>query len=117
MCGECAAVSVCEQIARKKCDEIGFKNVPASARQTPPIYPENYIFRFLQHKKWVIQNSCPIVGRSFFGKKGQHFLDSIISGLYKGGCYGNKILYKNLDLAQEFPNKDFVSLFMGKNVA
>ena len=22
----------------------------------------------------------------------------------KGGCYGNKILYKNLDLAQDFPN-------------
>ena len=23
----------------------------------------------------------------------------------KGGSYGNKILYKNLDLAQDFPNK------------
>ena len=35
-----------------------------------------------QDKKWVIQNSCPKVGRSSFGKKGQHFLDSIIrSGL------------------------------------
>ena len=24
---------------------------------------------------------------------------------YKGGSYGNKILYKNLDLTQDFPNK------------
>ena len=23
----------------------------------------------------------------------------------KGGSYGNKILYKNLDLTQDFPNK------------
>ena len=25
--------------------------------------------------------------------------------LTKGGSYGNKILYKNLDLTQDFPNK------------
>ena len=55
--------------------------MPAPARQTPPINPENYTFRFPQDKKWVVQNSCPKVGLSFFGKKGQHFCDSIRSGL------------------------------------
>ena len=30
--------------------------------------------------------------------------DSIFS-CTKGGSYGNKILYKNLDLTQDFPNK------------
>ena len=74
---------VCEQIARERSGDKGFKNVPAPARQTTPlINPENYIFRFPQHKKWVIQNSCPKVGRSFFGKKGQHFLDSVRSRPY-----------------------------------
>ena len=53
----------------------------APARQTPPINPENYTLRFPQDKKWVVQNSCPKVGLSFFGKKGQHFCDSIRSGL------------------------------------
>ena len=81
MCGEFAAVCVYEQITRKGSGDKGFKNVPTPARQTPPINPENYTFRFPLHKKWVIQNSCPKVGRSFFGKKGQHFLDSIRSGL------------------------------------
>ena len=55
--------------------------MPAPARQTPPINPENYTLRFPQDKKWVVQNSCPKVGLSFFGKKGQHFCDSIRSGL------------------------------------
>ena len=55
--------------------------MPAPARQTPPINPENYTFRFPQDKKWVVQNSCPKVGLSFSGKKGQHFCDSIRSGL------------------------------------
>ena len=27
------------------------------------------------------------------------------SSISKGGSYGNKILYKNLDLTQDFPNK------------
>ena len=81
MCGECAAVSMCEKIARKRSGDKEFKNVPAPARQTPPINPENYTFRFPQDKKWVTQNSCSKVGRSFFGKKGQNFLDSIRSGL------------------------------------
>ena len=27
------------------------------------------------------------------------------SDAVKGGSYGNKILYKNLDLTQDFPNK------------
>ena len=31
--------------------------------------------------------------------------DRILFCVYKGGSYGNKILYKNLDLAQDFPNK------------
>ena len=29
----------------------------------------------------------------------------LIFGPPKGGSYGNKILYKNLDLTQDFPNK------------
>ena len=38
-----------------------------------------------------------------------------LSPIFEGGSYGNKILYKNLDLAQDFPNKEyFVSLFMVK---
>ena len=79
----CSCVCACEHIARTRGGDKGFKNVPAPARQTPPTNPENYTFRFPQDKKWVVvQNSCPKVGRSFFGKKGQHFLDSIIrSGL------------------------------------
>ena len=79
----CSCVCACEQIARTRGGDKGFKNGPVPARQTPPINPENYTFRFPQDKKWVIQNSCPKVGRTFFGKKGQHFLDSIRSG--KGG--------------------------------
>ena len=31
----------------------------------------------------------------------------------KGGFYGNKILYKNLDLTQEFPNKKISFIFYG----
>ena len=81
VCGECAAVCVCEQIARKRRGDKGFKNGPAPARQTSPKNPEKYTFRFPQHKKWLIQNSWSKVGRSFFGKKGQGFLDSIRSGL------------------------------------
>ena len=77
----CSCVCACEQIARTRSGDKGFKNVPAPARQTPPINPENFTFRFPKDKKWVIQNSCPKRDRSFFGKKGQHFLDSIRSGL------------------------------------
>ena len=77
----CTCVCACEQIARTKSGDKEFKNVPAPARQLPPINPENCTFRFPQDKKWVIQNSCAKAGRSFFGKKGQHFLDSIRSGL------------------------------------
>ena len=80
----CSCVCACEQIARTRSGDKGFKNVPAPARQTPPINPENYTFRFPpEDKKWVIQNSCPKAGRSFFGKKGQHCLDSIRSGLIR----------------------------------
>ena len=95
MCGECAAVYVCEQIARKRSGDKGFKNVPAPARQTPPINPENYTFRFPHDKKWVIQNGCPKVGRSFFGKK-KHFLDSIRSGLT---VHGKDVLYGSTQYA------------------
>ena len=77
----CSGVCACEQIARTRSGDKGFKNVPAPARQTPPINPENYTFIFPQDKKWVIQNSCPKAGRPFFGKKGQHFFDSIRRGL------------------------------------
>ena len=69
MCGARAAVYVCEQIARERRGDKAFKNVPAPARQTPLINPESYTFRFPQHKKWVIQNSCPKVGRFFLAKK------------------------------------------------
>ena len=31
--------------------------------------------------------------------------DRILFCVHKGGSYGNKILYKNLDLTQDFPNK------------
>ena len=77
----CSCVCACEQIARTRSGDKGLKNVPAPARVTPPINPENYTLRFPQDKKWVVQNSCPKVGLSFFGKKGQHFCDSIRSGL------------------------------------
>ena len=80
----CSCVCACEQIARTRSGDKGFKNVPAPARETPPINPENYTLRFPQDKKRVVQNSCPKVGLSFFGKKakkGQHFCDSIRSGL------------------------------------
>ena len=77
----CSCVCACEQIARTRSGDKGFKNVPAPARETPPINPENYTLRIPQDKKWVVQNSCPKVGLSFFGKKGQHFCDSIRSGL------------------------------------
>ena len=76
----CSCVCACEQIARTGSGDKRFKSVPAPACQTPPTNPENYTFRFPQDQKWVIQNNCPKVGRSFFGKKGQHFLDSIRSG-------------------------------------
>ena len=62
--------------------------MPAPARQTPPINPENYTFRFPQDKKWVVQNSCPKVGLSFFGKKGQEFCESIRSGLNTSSLEG-----------------------------
>ena len=29
----------------------------------------------------------------------------VLRAVLKGGSYGNKILYKNLDLTQDFPNK------------
>ena len=49
MCGEFAAVSECEKIQLHARGAVtGFKNVPAPARQTPPINPENYTFRFPQ---------------------------------------------------------------------
>ena len=48
---EYAAVCVCEKIARKRSGDKGFKNVPAPARQTPPINPENYTFGFPPGKK------------------------------------------------------------------
>ena len=86
----CSCVCACEQIARTRSGDKGFKNVPAPARQTPPINPENYTFRFPQDEKWVIQNSCPKAGRSFFGKKGQHFLDRIRSGLRTFFYYRNR---------------------------
>ena len=83
----CSCVCACEQIARTRSGDKGFKNVPAPARETPPINPENYTLRFPQDKKWVVQNSCPKVDLSFFGKKGQRFCDSIRSGLiYAFGC-------------------------------
>ena len=66
--------------------------MPAPARQTPPINPENYTFSFPQHKKWVVQNSCAKVGRSCFDKKGQHFLESVRSGL-RGGGWGTSTYY------------------------
>ena len=82
MCGDRAALCVRVNRLHARGAVTGFKNVPAPARQTPSINPENYTFRFPQDKKWTIQNSCPKAGRFFFGKKGQkHFLDSIRSGL------------------------------------
>ena len=81
LCAENLQLCLCVKRLHARGAVTGFKNVPAPARQTPPINPENYTFRFPQDKKWVTQNSCPKVGRSFFGKKGQHFLDSIRSGL------------------------------------
>ena len=33
------------------------------------------------------------------------YVTCILTNYSKGGSYGNKILYKNLDLTQDFPNK------------
>ena len=39
-------------------------------------------------------------------KKSENFLGlNLVLAGFKGGSYGNKILYKNLDLTQDFPNK------------
>ena len=102
MCGECAAVCVCEQIARKRSGDKGFKNVPAPARQTPPINPENYTFRFPQRIRSGYSNPKQLSegGSVLFW----HFLDSIRSGLTlrqttvtfyllrsRAFCYGTRI--------------------------
>ena len=75
------------------------KNLPISPRFTPYNFLSRSKFSILTTRQPMVEFYLLTFPRFPLRKK-EHK-----SYFGKGGSYGNKILYKNLDLTQDFPNK------------